>query len=122
MEGAGASVVRAAMESLRKTVGAVLGVNLKRNGTFSEFAKYVEYVAGDFQSGQMLTETMGRFGEGKEVDDIFFQLKGDNLQDDNSQGVVADAKSFKDAVKKAKKASIEVAKGKTFAEIGRAHV
>lgn len=115
MEGAGASVVRAGMESLRKTVGSVLGMNLKRNGTFAQFAKYVESVAGDFQSGAALTETRGRFGEGKNADDIFFQLKGDNLQDDNSQGVVADAKSFKDAVKKAKKASIKVAKGKTFA-------
>lgn len=115
MEGAGASIIRAGMESLRKTVGSVLGINLKRNGTFAQFAQYVEYVAGDFQSGQMLTETMGRFGEGKNLDDIFFQLKGDNLQDDNSQGVVADAKSFKDAVKKAKKASIKVAKGQTFA-------
>lgn len=115
MEGAGASVVRAGMESLRKTVGSVLGMNLKRNGTFAQFAKYVESVAGDFQSGVALTETMGRFGEGKNADDIFFQLKGDNLQDDNSQGVVADAKSFKDAVKKAKKASIKVAKGQTFA-------
>ena len=115
MEGAGASVVRAGMESLRKTVGSVLGINLKRNGTFAQFAQYVEFVAGDFQSGQMLTETMGRFGESKVKEGTFFQLREENLQDNNSQGVVADAKSFKDAVKKAKKASIKVAKGKTFA-------
>ena len=115
MEGAGASVVRAGMESLRKTVGSVLGINLKRNGTFAQFAQYVEFVAGDFQSGQMLTETMGRFGESKVKEGTFFQLREENLQDNNSQGVVADAKSFKDAVKKAKKASIKVAKGQTFA-------
>jgi hypothetical protein len=115
MEGAGASVVRAGMESLRKTVGSVLGISLKRNGTFAQFAQYVEFVAGDFQSGQMLTETMGRFGESKVKEGTFFQLREKNLQDDNSQGVVADAKSFKEAVKKAKKASIKVAKGQTFA-------
>lgn len=78
MEGAGASVVRAGMESLRKTVGAVLGINLKRNGTFSQFAKYVESVAGDFQSGQMLTETMGRFGESKVKEGTFFQVNTSN--------------------------------------------
>ena len=96
-EGAGTSVVRAAMGSLAKSLNAV-GIPVKASPSFKEFATYVSNVTTDFQLGQALTESKGAFGNNPVSTDNFLQMTEDEVN----------------ALNTAKKATIEVDKSKTF--------
>ena len=97
-EGAGTSVVRAAMGSLAKSLNAI-GIPVKASPSFKEFATYVSNVTTDFQLGQALTESKGAFGNNPVSTDNFLQMNEDEVNKLNA----------------AKEATIEVAEGKTFA-------
>ena len=97
-EGAGTSVVRAAMGSLAKSLNAI-GIPVKASPSFKEFATYVSNVTTDFQLGQALTENKGVFGNNPVSTDNFLQMNEDEVNKLNA----------------AKEATIEVAEGKTFA-------
>lgn len=97
-EGAGTSVVRAAMGSLAKSLNAV-GIPVKASPSFKEFATYVSNVTTDFQLGQALTESKGAFGNNPVSTDNFLQM---NEEEANK-------------LETAKEATIKVAKGKKFA-------
>lgn len=97
-EGAGTSVVRAAMGSLAKSLNAV-GIPVKASPSFREFATYVSNVTTDFQLGQALTQSKGAFGSNPVSTDNFLQM---NEEEANK-------------LEAAKEATIKVAKGKKFA-------
>ena len=71
-EGSGTSVVRAAMGSLAKSLN-VLGIPVKAQPSFNEFANYVQAVSNDFKSGEAVTETRGRFGSNQVQEGKFNQ-------------------------------------------------
>ena len=71
-EGSGTSVVRAAMGSLAKSLG-VLGIPVKAQPSFNEFANYVQAVSNDFKSGDAVTEGRGRFGSNQVQEGKFNQ-------------------------------------------------
>jgi len=97
-EGAGTSVVRAAMGSLAKSLNAV-GIPVKASPSFKEFATYVSNVTTDFQLGQALTENKGVFGNNPVSTDNFLQMNEEQVK----------------ALEIAKEGTIKVAKGKKFA-------
>ena len=72
VEGSGTSIVRAAMGSLAKSLQRI-GVPVKPNASFKEFANYVNAVVKDFQEGTEATETKGRFGSNRVQDGKFNQ-------------------------------------------------
>ena len=106
-EGSGTSVVRAAMGSLAKSL-AVLGIPVKAQPSFNEFANYVQAVSNDFKSGEAVTETRGRFGSnqamGEGNNSLFFQLSDKALQE------------FEKKVKDAQKPAWTIEKGKEYAQ------
>lgn len=97
-EGAGASIIGAAMSSLKKSLNAI-GVPVKAQPSFKEFATFISKVTTDFQVGDAVTESRGAFGNNEMNNDNFLQMNEDEVN----------------ALDTAKEATIKVAKGKKFA-------
>ena len=93
--GAGTSVVRAAMESVKKSLNA-LGIPVKPTASFKEFVNFVGSVNKDFTTGTTATASKGKFGSNEITTENFMQMS---------------AKAV-DALKTATEAQFTVAKGK----------
>lgn len=96
-EGAGASIIGAAMSSLKKSLNAI-GVPVKAQPSFKEFATFISKVTTDFQVGDAVTESKGAFGSNEMNNDNFLQMNEDEVN----------------ALDTAKESTIEVSKGQTF--------
>ena len=97
-EGAGTSVVHAAMGSLRTSVNFLLGNRLKQTPSFKEFTNYVSKVVTDFQVGDAVTANKGAFGSNPVSTENFMQM----------------SESQVDGINTAKEPTVKVPKGKTF--------
>lgn len=77
-EGAGASIVGAAMSSLKKSLNAI-GVPVKAQPSFKEFATFISKVTTDFQVGDAVTESKGAFGSNEMNNDNFLQMNEEEV-------------------------------------------